>query len=342
MPQRFRLGFLTHVEGAGDLRHVYRDTLELFITADALGFDVGWVAQHHFKRVGGSLPSPFPFLAAAAERTRQIRLGTAVVVLPIELPLRVAEDAAVVDTLSGGRLELGVGSGLDQAEFAAFGIDGNQRQALTTEGVQIIQRALRGEDLGGVSQQLQPPAPTLAERMWQGTMSVGGAERVANQGLGLMLSRAAWASGEPTDVAQVPLVDTYLGTWGDQPAAPRIALSRGIYLAADKRTALAELRDDMLRFSERLAQQRQIPPPTSIEQICQQWHIAYGHPDQIAATLAADRIMPFATDLIVQFNPMTPPLKQAIWMLEQVATRIAPALGWQPKSTAAQLIESLA
>ena len=78
MPQRFRLGFLTHVEGAGDLRQIYRDTLELFIAADALGFDVGWVAQHHFKRVGGSLPAPFPLLAAAAERTRHIRLGTAV------------------------------------------------------------------------------------------------------------------------------------------------------------------------------------------------------------------------------------------------------------------------
>lgn len=147
-----------------------------------------------------------------------------------------------------------------------------------------------------------------------------------------MLSRAAWASDEPTDVAQVPLVDAYLGSWGGQPAPPRIALSRGIYPAADRRTALAELRDDLLH-SERIAQQRQTPPPTSIEQICQQWHIAYGHPDQIAATLAADRIMPFATDLIVQFNPMTPPPKRAIWMLEQVATRIAPALGWQPQPT---------
>ncbi len=81
----FRLGFLTHVEGADDPQRIYRETLELFVAADALGFEVGWVAQHHFDKAG-RLPSPFPLLAAAAARTRHIRLGTAVVVLPFENP----------------------------------------------------------------------------------------------------------------------------------------------------------------------------------------------------------------------------------------------------------------
>ena len=66
---------------------------------------------------------PFPFLAAAAERTRRIRLGTAAVTLPLEDPIRVAEDAAVLGALSGGRLELGVGSGAGPAPFAVFGKD---------------------------------------------------------------------------------------------------------------------------------------------------------------------------------------------------------------------------
>lgn len=106
MSRSFRLGFLTHLRGHDDPQRVYEEALELFVAADRLGYDVGWVAQHHFKDRAGFLPSPFPFLAAAAERTKQIRLGTSIVVLPLEHPLRLAEDAAVVDLLSNGRLEL--------------------------------------------------------------------------------------------------------------------------------------------------------------------------------------------------------------------------------------------
>jgi alkanesulfonate monooxygenase SsuD/methylene tetrahydromethanopterin reductase-like flavin-dependent oxidoreductase (luciferase family) len=108
MPAQFRLGFLSHLHGTAEPRQLYRDYVELFVAAEELGFDSGWVAQHHFEDSAGRLLSPFPFLAAVAERTARIHLGTAVVTLPLEDPLRVAEDAAVLDALSGGRVELGV------------------------------------------------------------------------------------------------------------------------------------------------------------------------------------------------------------------------------------------
>ena len=79
--------------------------------AEALGFDSAWVAQHHFHELEGGLPSPVVFLAHVAARTRRIRLGTGIVTLPMENAVRVAEDAIVLDLLSGGRLELGVGTG---------------------------------------------------------------------------------------------------------------------------------------------------------------------------------------------------------------------------------------
>jgi alkanesulfonate monooxygenase SsuD/methylene tetrahydromethanopterin reductase-like flavin-dependent oxidoreductase (luciferase family) len=107
---RFRLGFLTHVQGRGDLASTYRDAQELFVVADELGFDVGWVAQHHIPLGGGGLSSPWPFLAHAAARTGTIRLSTAITILPLENPVRLAEDVSVVDALSGGRVEIGVGS----------------------------------------------------------------------------------------------------------------------------------------------------------------------------------------------------------------------------------------
>ena len=83
-------------------------------------------------------------LAAAAQRTTRINLGTAIIILPVEDPLRVAEDAAVVDILSGGRLQLGLGTGGDPLTFAAFGQDPAARRERFAEGVRIIQDALAG------------------------------------------------------------------------------------------------------------------------------------------------------------------------------------------------------
>lgn len=331
MSQPFRLGFLTHLEGAEEPRQIYQETLELFAAADQLGFDVVWVAQHHFKERSGCLPSPFPFLAVAAERTRRLRLGTSIVILPLEHPLRVAEDAAVVDTLSDGRLELGVGSGGDAAEFQAFGIDTVQRHALTTNGLQILQRALRGEQLGQRGQRLQPPAPTLVDRLWQSALSERGADYVAQQGIGLMLSRAAWGHAEPTDQVQLPVAQSYLKSWHGQPTLPRLGLSRGVYPAADRATALRELRSGVMQSAEVMAKQGNLPPGLSLEEYCQRMHIAYGHADEVISALAADQVLPHTTDLILQFNPVKPPLAQSIRMLEQIATQIAPALGWQPQ-----------
>lgn len=333
MSQRMRLGFLTHSEGAGDPHRIYQETLELFVAADQLGFDVGWLAEHHFKTVAGRLPSLFPMLAAAAARTHRIRLGASVILLPFTHPLRVAEDAAVVDTLSDGRLELGVGSGGDPLEFEAYGVDLGQRHPLTTEAFATLQRALRGEALGERGQSLQPPAPTLVDRLWQSALSVGGAHYVAAQRAGLLLARSAWAHELATDLNQLPVAQSFQANWPDTATPPRIALSRGIYPAADKRTALAELRDGVGAFIDKLVKQGQLPAGLSLEAYCGRLHIAYGHPDEIIEFLAADRVLPFATDLILQFNPATPPLDRAIQMFEQIATQIAPALGWQPQQS---------
>jgi alkanesulfonate monooxygenase SsuD/methylene tetrahydromethanopterin reductase-like flavin-dependent oxidoreductase (luciferase family) len=340
MSHSFRLGFLTHLEGAGDARRIYQETLDLFVAADELGFDVVWIAQHHFKDRAGRLPSPFPFLAAAAERTRRLRLGTSIVILPLEQPLRVAEDAAVVDTLSGGRLELGIGSGGDPAEFAAFGVDLTRRLELTTTGLHLIQQAFRGEPLGQSEQRLQPPAPTLVNRLWQSALSITGAQYVARQGTGLLLSRAAWGTDEPTDVVQLPVAQAYFTTWNGGAAPPRLGLSRGIYPAADRRSALAGLGEPVLRSAEAMVRQGQLPAGLSLEEYCERMHIAYGHPDEVVAKLAADRLLPHTTDLILQFNPAFPPLDQAIKMLEQIATQIAPALGWRPTPAPASPTES--
>jgi alkanesulfonate monooxygenase SsuD/methylene tetrahydromethanopterin reductase-like flavin-dependent oxidoreductase (luciferase family) len=332
---------LTHIEGSGDSSLIYEDALQLFAAADEMGFDVGWVAEHHFKELAGRLPSLFTFLAAASQRTRHIRLGTAVAILPFEHPLRLAEDAAVVDALSGGRLELGVGSGLDPAEFAAYGVDIEERLPRTTEGLTALKTALAGAPLGKGNLRLNPDASSLVGRIWQSGQSVVGAQHVARAGSGLLLARSIIGpnSDEPTDQQQVPTVEAYLETWNNangtpRTATPRIGMSRGIYPARDRQSALAHVRADVLRMAA--AQRSRFPAGESLESYCRRLHLFYGHPEEIAEGLAADKIMPYATDLILQFSPVIPPLDEAIHILEQMATQIAPALGWHPHAQRAQ------
>jgi hypothetical protein len=79
-----------------------------------------------------------------------------------------------------------------------------------------------------------------------------------------------------------------------------------------------------------MIKQGRVPAGLSLEEYCERIYIAYGHPEEAAATLAADQVLPHATDLILQFDPVFPSLDRAIWMLEQIATKVAPKLGWQP------------
>ncbi|TCO21316.1 alkanesulfonate monooxygenase SsuD/methylene tetrahydromethanopterin reductase-like flavin-dependent oxidoreductase (luciferase family) [Kribbella steppae] len=110
------------------------------VVADRLGFDGVWLSEHHLTG-DGMLPSPLVMAGVLAARTSRIRVGTNILVLPLHHPLRVAEDAAVVDLVSGGRLTLGVGQGYSEREFAAFGVDRRRRGALLEEGVRVIRSA---------------------------------------------------------------------------------------------------------------------------------------------------------------------------------------------------------
>ena len=123
-------------------RRLYQETLEQVAWADSLGFDSVWLSEHHFTD-DGYLPALFPMLAALAMRTSRMRLGTAVLLAPLHHLLRLAEDAAVVDVLSGGRLELGVAPGYRDEEFALLGVRRTERGRRTDETIEILKAAWR-------------------------------------------------------------------------------------------------------------------------------------------------------------------------------------------------------
>ncbi len=194
-----------------------------------MGFDSAWIAQHHFHEQEGGLPSPLVFLAHVAAQTDRIRLGTAIITLPMENPLRVAEDAAVLDLLTDGRLEVGFGSGGTPTSFLPFGLTSEQRGAAFADHLHLIHSARRGDTLSHPDNRLYPPAPQLAERIWIATFSAEGAIRAGQAGHGLMLSRTQpRPPGEPRlplDAIQNPIIDAYLGGAAGRRCAadPRLA-----------------------------------------------------------------------------------------------------------------------
>lgn len=323
----FKLGFLSHAFG-DDPQQVYRDLIEQFEVAEALGFDGGWIAQHHLSNGFGRLPSPLVLLAAVAERTRHIELGTGVIVLPFEDPIRLAEDASVLDALSGGRVQLGLGSGgANLDNFTAFDRDPARRQADFAERQQRLQHLVEGQSLIG-DLTLQPPAPGLGSRLWHSHGSTDGAVYTAEQGNGLLLGTA---THDPLTV-QKPLADAYLQAWSRTDRAPRIGVVRAIFPAADRASAQAELAVDIERHIPRLQREGLIDEAVDLQEHLRLMNVHHGHPDEVIESLRQDpALLPYADYVIAVVQAESSTQAQILKRLEILARDIAPALGWKKR-----------
>src|SRR6202167_1312133 len=125
---------------------LYAEILDQIVWAEDHGFDDVWLSEHHFID-DGYLPSMLPAAAAIAARTKRTRIPPGVLLMPFHNPVRLAEDIAVVDAISRGRFELGVGVGYKVEEFEGFNVPFSERGARTNEALQIIRRLLDGETL---------------------------------------------------------------------------------------------------------------------------------------------------------------------------------------------------
>jgi len=119
-------------------RDVHARVTREILRADELGFDYAWLAEHHFSSEYGIMPDVFVYAGYLAALTRRIKIGTAVVTLPLANPLRVAENAAFLDILSAGRFVLGLGSGYRKYEFDGFGIDFDARRDIQEEALPLL------------------------------------------------------------------------------------------------------------------------------------------------------------------------------------------------------------
>jgi alkanesulfonate monooxygenase SsuD/methylene tetrahydromethanopterin reductase-like flavin-dependent oxidoreductase (luciferase family) len=144
-----KFGIFDHMDrGALPLGEQYEDRLELIEAYERAGFHAYHLAEHHATPLGMA-PSPSVFLAAVAQRTRRLRFGPLVYTLPLYHPLRLAEEICMLDQMSGGRLELGIGRGVSPHEFAYYGADPDPNVARETyfESFAILMKALTGGTL---------------------------------------------------------------------------------------------------------------------------------------------------------------------------------------------------
>jgi alkanesulfonate monooxygenase SsuD/methylene tetrahydromethanopterin reductase-like flavin-dependent oxidoreductase (luciferase family) len=138
---KFGLHFLLSCTRDQTPRQLYRDAIEQCVLGESLGFESAWPVEHHFNQQVSSLSAPSLLLAAIAERTERMRLGTAIVQLPLTHPLRVAEELATLDVLSNGRVEFGVGRGSNPTHFGGYGIPSADSRERLSEGLELIRAA---------------------------------------------------------------------------------------------------------------------------------------------------------------------------------------------------------
>ncbi|HJY79554.1 MAG TPA: LLM class flavin-dependent oxidoreductase, partial [Candidatus Binatia bacterium] len=144
---KFGLHYQLPCSGSQSPVQRYRDTLDQAIYAEALGFESVWPVEQHFNPNLSILPSPLLMLAALAERTRTLRLGIAIVLLPLSHPIRVAEEIATLDVLSNGRVEFGIGRGSIPTHFTGFGLNQAESRERMLESLEVILKAWNSERL---------------------------------------------------------------------------------------------------------------------------------------------------------------------------------------------------
>jgi len=335
-----RIGFLTfgHWQATRgsytpNAAEALKQTVDLAVEAERIGLDGAYLRVHHF---GKSLSSPFPLLSAMAARTRRIELGTAVIDMRYEHPLGMAEEAAITDLLSDGRLQIGLSRGSPEHAYRgyeAFGYAPAEGQSLTDYArskTEQFRAAISGTpvvhaDAGGQPSPamltIQPQSASLKERLWWGAGSRDTAIWAAQQGFNLMSSTLLLEdTGVPFDELQAEQIALFRETWREAgwTREPRVSVSRSVMpITSDT--------DRMLFGHEGGNDQVGV-----LEGFRSRFGRSFvGDPDVIAKELSQDAAVQ-AADTLLLTVPNQLGVAYNARMLATIAQHVAPALGWRP------------
>jgi alkanesulfonate monooxygenase SsuD/methylene tetrahydromethanopterin reductase-like flavin-dependent oxidoreductase (luciferase family) len=328
-----KLGFLTIGSfDEADPAAGHRTTLEVIELGERLGFDSAWVRHRHLQY---GISSPVAVLAAASQRTRRIELGTAVIPLGWENPLRLAEDLATVDVLSGGRLNPGVSVGPpmhwddvkdalypDTADAENFGYERVARLLRLVAGAPASRFAGREGVVEEWSDRVQPHSPGLRDRIWYGGASLGSARWAGEHGMNFLTSSVVKSEG-PGDFAEIQRSQIQAFRAASSGDAARV--SQGLVVIPTD-SATAEQRARYAAYVEART------PRTTAPQGPAKLLFApdlLGTSDQIAEALYAHAAFREVTEVAfaLPFSFEDADYEQ---ILTDIATRLGPALGWEP------------
>ncbi|MEO8093723.1 MAG: LLM class flavin-dependent oxidoreductase [Pseudolysinimonas sp.] len=312
-------------------------TIELAVAAEEIGVSGAYVRVHHFAR---QLASPFPLLSAMATRTSTIELGTAVIDMRYENPLYMAEEAAIADLISDGRLQLGISRGSPEPALdgaTAFGYVPNEGETdadMARGHAELFRAAIGGAALVRGNPQMgapgalaiQPQSPGLGDRIWWGAGTRATAVWTAEQGMNLMSSTLLTEdTGVPFDELQAEQISMFRSTWaaaghgaGERGRTPRVSVSRSILPLIDDESrryfglrAQADAKDQVGYIGEELARFGRS---------------FIGEPDVIAAELAQDAAVA-AADTVLVTVPNQLGVEFNARLLESIVKDIVPTLG---------------
>jgi alkanesulfonate monooxygenase SsuD/methylene tetrahydromethanopterin reductase-like flavin-dependent oxidoreductase (luciferase family) len=314
--------------------------IELAEGLDEIGVNGIAFRVHHFAR---QQAAPLPLMAAIAARTRRIEVGTGVIDMRYENPLYLAEEAAAVDLISGGRLALGVSRGSPETVvrgYEAFGYTGSEdpRGAdIARAHFDLFLRAIEGEGLaerdpsspfgGGTGlQRIEPHSPGLRSRVWWGAGNRDTAEWAGRIGVNLMSSTLLTsADGRPLDVLQAEQIAAFRAAWREAGHAgdPRVSVSRSII-------PITTAEENMYFGGRQDGDQIGI-----IDGVRATFGKTYAAaPDVLVEQLLADEAVQSADDLMITI-PSQLGVEFNLRIMESFAKYVAPALGWEPTLTPA-------
>jgi alkanesulfonate monooxygenase SsuD/methylene tetrahydromethanopterin reductase-like flavin-dependent oxidoreductase (luciferase family) len=343
-----RLGFNTRVSfPTGEAGRGLREGIELFRTAEELGYQSGWAYQRHFDNY---LSSPIPFFAAAGQHTSRITLGSAVIPARYQEPILLAEAAGTADLLTGGRLQLAFSSGTDTWEDVFGTVDtdarteGQRRLALFLAGVagETIHTVATPKGIGGppagTELKVTPNSPGLRDRIWYGSGSVASAVTAARQGLRLITGTILHdvPAGVSFSDRQAHLIGAYREAWaaahGTPPPPVAVAASvlpgttaalRETYAAYDLERRTHGPAASRPRGALRQTLSADLPPGIVMSPVY------HGDPDAVTAAVLADPGLSVADELVL-FLPPAFGLTENVRLLGDLARTVAPALEWTP------------
>jgi alkanesulfonate monooxygenase SsuD/methylene tetrahydromethanopterin reductase-like flavin-dependent oxidoreductase (luciferase family) len=335
VPKTLRnLGFLTiGLFDEADPRRGHESTLEIIELGERLGFDSAWVRHRHLQF---GISSPVAVLAAVSQRTSRIHLGTAVTPLGWENPLRLAEDWATVDILSGGRLNPGLSVGppmrYEEVKEALYP-DTAEVEDFSYERVRRLLGFVRGapataapatEGFEVFSDRVQPHSPGLGSRMWYGGASLRSAEWAGEHAMNFLTSSVVKVDGESTDFAEIQLSHVRAFR-ANHPDGERARVSQGLVVVPTDSATAAQ----RAKYAEYAAKRlpRTASPQGPARLLFSPDYV--GTSDEIAERLHAHAAYQ-EIDEVAFALPFSFEHEDYVQILTDIAEKLGPALGWHP------------